>query len=146
LIYERFIKTDITSKGNYLTSTLLKNYFMPILCRPVKSRLSARLIVRLTKITFFRCLTRKRASPIRRVSRWPRSSLTQMMNKRSHAGLFRPYGDVCRKCWGLVRQACLRLMREERCSLRQGSKRQTVGTKLVRGLFDCAESHVFAGL
>lgn len=27
-----------------------------------------------------------------------------------------------------------------------GSKWQTVGTKLVRGLFDCAESHVFSGL
>lgn len=105
---------------------------MPILCSPVKSRLSSRLIVRLTKITFFRFLSRKRASPIRRVSRWPRSSLTQMMNRRSHAGHFRPYGDACRKCWGLERQACLRLRREEGCSSRLGVN----GRRLVRNWYE----------
>lgn len=133
MIYKGCIKTDITfSKGNYLTSTLLKNYFMPILCSPAKSRLSARLIVRLTKITFFRCLSRKRASPIRRVSRWPRSSLTQTMNRRSHAGHFHPYGDACRKYWGLERQACFRLMREGRCSLRL----EVNGRRLVRNWYE----------
>lgn len=72
-------------KGNYLTSTLLKNYFMLILCSPVKTRLSARLTARLTKITFFRCLSRKGTLPIRWYSRLPRHSLKQMTKRHSCA-------------------------------------------------------------
>lgn len=115
------MKRKITSlKGNFLTSTLLKNYLVPILCRPVNSRLSAGSNVRLTKITIFRCYSRKRASPIRRYGRWPRGSLMQMMNGHSHEGRFCLYENACRKCWGLERQACLPSMREERCSSRLG--------------------------
>jgi hypothetical protein len=100
LIYKGLIKINITSlKGNYLTSTLLKNYFMPIHCSPVKSRLSARLTVRLTKITFFRCLSRNTASPIRRRSRWPLGSLTQMIKGHSRAGSFARAETLVGSAW-----------------------------------------------
>lgn len=65
---------------------------MPILCSPVKSRLSARSTGWLTQITFFRCLSRKRESPIWRYSRWPLGSLTQIIKRLSHADRFCPHG------------------------------------------------------
>ena len=54
----------ITSlKGNDLTSRLLKNYRVPIPCKPVKSRLSGQPVHLVTEITFFRCRSQKTDNP-----------------------------------------------------------------------------------
>lgn len=102
---------------------------MPILCSPVKSRLSARLTVRRTKITFFRCLSRKTASPIRRCSRWPLGSLTQMIKEHSRAGPFARAETLVGSAWDWSDwRVCRRWERTVACPAR-GIKRNGVVRK-----------------
>ncbi|QSL89545.1 MULTISPECIES: hypothetical protein [Pseudomonas] len=139
-------KTNITFlKGNYLTSTLLKNYFMLILCSPVKTRLSARLTARLTKITFFRCLSRKRNIAYQVVQPIA-SPLTQADDEETLVrSRFARDKNVCGKCFGLERQACTDDARGMSL-VPPGKKKKWGGTKMVRAILDDAGGYGFSGL